>query len=203
MKRIWMNIIILMMSVIFTTSCSKTDTKDAKKNMTDIPKVKLLTSEGTMIFELDRTKAPQTVDNFLQYVKAGYYNGLTFHRVIPGFMLQGGGYSPDFKQQPTKPSIPNEADNGLKNLRGTIAMARLADPDSATSQFFINLANNDFLNYTDSTSRGWGYAVFGQVVEGMDVADKIAKQKTGQKHGHANVPVEPIVIESVDVVESS
>ena len=138
------------------------------------PRVRLQTNMGVIVIELDSAKAPKTVDNFLRYVREGHYDGTLFHRVIPGFMIQGGGYDSDFKQKPVHEPIRNEADNGLRNDRGTVAMARTSDPDSATAQFFINVADNDFLNFTAPTVRGWGYTVFGKVVEGMDVVDKIA-----------------------------
>ncbi|MBX3623884.1 MAG: peptidyl-prolyl cis-trans isomerase [Rhizobacter sp.] len=154
-------------------------------------KVKLATSMGDIVVELDAAKAPKTVDNFVQYVKAGHYDGTVFHRVIDGFMIQGGGMTADMNEKKTRAPIPLEADNGLKNLRGTIAMARTSIPDSATSQFFINVNDNDALN---ARGPGNGYAVFGKVVSGMDVVDKIRLVKTGNKPPHANVPVEPVVI---------
>jgi peptidyl-prolyl cis-trans isomerase A (cyclophilin A) len=160
------------------------------------PRVEMTTSKGKMVIELDPQKAPMTTANFLKYVESGYYNGLTFHRVIPGFMIQGGGFDSSMNQKRPNPPIVNEGQNGLKNDRGTIAMARTNDLNSATSQFFINVVNNGGLNYP---SNG-GYAVFGKVVEGMDVADAIAKVKTGVKMGMSDVPVEPVVIESAKVL---
>jgi peptidyl-prolyl cis-trans isomerase A (cyclophilin A) len=154
-------------------------------------KVKLSTSMGDIVVQLDKAKAPKTVDNFVQYVKDGHYNGTVFHRVIDGFMIQGGGMTADMKEKSTRAPIPLEADNGLKNDRGTIAMARTMDPNSATAQFFINVADNAALN---ARGPGNGYAVFGKVVSGMDVVDKIRQVKTGFKPPHADVPVEPIVI---------
>lgn len=166
----------------------------------DQPKVKLETSLGNIILQLDKEKAPLTTENFLQYVKDGFYDGTLFHRVIPGFMAQGGGFSADFTQKQTRAPIPNEADNGLKNRRGTVAMARTADPHSATAQFFINYADNAFLDYKNSTPQGWGYAVFGQVVEGMEVVDEMAKIPTGSSGMHQNVPKTDIVIEKAALI---
>jgi len=168
---------------LLTVSCLSVAVAAPKspKKMTDtnIPQVKFETTLGNFTVKLDRAKAPVTVKNFLNYVKEGHYNGTIFHRVIPGFMAQGGGFGTDFKQKPTHQAIKIEADNGLKNNRGTIAMARTNDPNSATSQFFINFKNNDFLNHTGPTPQGWGYAVFGEVVEGMEVVDEMAKVPTG------------------------
>jgi len=164
------------------------------------PRVLLETTKGKIVLELNAEKAPKTVKNFLDYVKAGHYNGTVFHRVIPGFMIQGGGMTPDLTEKPTRPPIPNEADNGLLNQRGTIAMARTADPNSATSQFFINVANNGSLNFRGKTPAGWGYAVFGNVVEGMDVVDAIVNVPTTTKGPYENVPKEPILIQKATVV---
>lgn len=165
------------------------------------PRVRVQTNMGDIVLELDRAKAPQTVENFLSYVKDGFYNGTVFHRVIDGFMIQGGGFTEDLQQKPTKPPIPNEADNGLKNDRGTVAMARTNDPNSATAQFFINVVNNDFLNFRNKTVRGWGYAVFGKVVEGMDVVDKIRKIPTGPSGPfRQDVPKTPVVIQSATLL---
>jgi peptidyl-prolyl cis-trans isomerase B (cyclophilin B) len=163
--------------------------------------VKLNTNYGTIVLELDADKAPKTVANFLQYAKDGFYDGTIFHRVINGFMIQGGGMQPGMVEKQTWDSIQNEADNGLTNARGTIAMARTPDPHSASAQFFINVADNDFLNFRTPTQDGWGYCVFGKVVEGMDVADKIKGVQTGNKGYHQDVPVEDVVIESVEVDE--
>lgn len=168
--------------------------------MSDNPQVRLETSHGNIVIELDAEKAPVTTENFLTYVKDQFYDLTTFHRVIPNFMIQGGGFMEDMMQKATRDPIKNEADNGLLNKRGTLAMARTPDPDSASSQFFINLRDNDFLNYTAPTSQGWGYAVFGKVVEGMDVVDSIAQVNTTNKMGHADVPEEPVVIKSASVV---
>jgi len=156
--------------------------------------VDLETSKGTIRVELDETKAPETVRNFLAYVDSGHYNGTVFHRVIPGFMIQGGGFEPGMKQKPTLPTIQNEANNGLKNDHYTLAMARTSAPHSASSQFFINTTNNSFLNFKSETSQGWGYAVFAKVVSGNDVVDAIEKVKTGNSGGHGDVPVEDVQI---------
>ena len=161
-------------------------------------KVKLATSMGDIVLELDAAKAPKTVENFLAYVKSGHYDGTVFHRVIDNFMIQGGGFDSGMQQKPTKNPIPLESLNGLKNERGTVAMARTAIPNSATAQFFINLKDNDFLNARASAEPN-GYAVFGKVTSGMDVVDKIRAVSTGNKAGHQNVPVEPIIIKSVTV----
>jgi len=163
--------------------------------------IKLNTNHGTIVLELDAAKAPNTVANFMQYAKDGYYDGTIFHRVINGFMIQGGGMEPGMKEKQTRASIQNEANNGLPNARGTVAMARTPDPHSASAQFFINLADNDFLNFRAETPDGWGYCVFGKVTEGMDVVDKIKGVETGNQGHHQDVPVEDVVIESVEVVE--
>nr|WP_321529976.1 peptidylprolyl isomerase [uncultured Desulfuromonas sp.] len=162
--------------------------------------VKLTTNYGSIVIELDEAHAPVSVNNFLRYVDGGFYNGTIFHRVIPGFMIQGGGFTKKMDRKVTRQPIKNEATNGLKNLRGTIAMARTGRVDSATSQFFINLVDNAFLDHKSKTARGYGYAVFGKVVEGMDVVDKIAMVKTGRKKGMADVPSQSVVIESVERV---
>ena len=162
-------------------------------------KVLLETSMGTITLELDEAKAPETVRNFVAYAKEGHYDGTIFHRVIDGFMIQGGGFTKAMDQKPTKAPIKNEASNGLANKRGTIAMARTMVVDSATSQFFINLVDNDFLNFRAPTPQYYGYAVFGKVTDGMDVVDKIAKVKTGFAGPHQNVPEEPVVIKKVHV----
>ena len=162
--------------------------------------VKIKTNHGEFSLELDAEKAPITVANFLEYVQSGFFNNTVFHRVIDGFMVQGGGFEPGMNQKPTRATIKNEADNGLKNDLYTIAMARTSDPNSATAQFFINASNNDFLNYTSPTPQGWGYCVFGKVVAGTDVIDKIRKVRTGNKGGHQDVPLEDVVIESAEVV---
>ena len=162
--------------------------------------VKIKTNYGELSLELDAEKAPITVANFLEYVQSGFFNNTLFHRVIDSFMVQGGGFEPGMNQKPTRGTIKNEADNGLKNDLYTVAMARTSDPNSATAQFFINASNNDFLNYTSPTPQGWGYCVFGKIVEGQDVIDKIRKVRTGSKGGHQDVPLEDVVIESAEVV---
>ena len=161
--------------------------------------VKLHTNHGIITLELDAEKAPKTVENFLQYVRDGFFDGTIFHRVIDGFMIQGGGFEPGMTQKPTRDAIENEASNGLKNEAYTIAMARTPNPNSATAQFFINVANNSFLNFTAPTPQGYGYAVFGKVVEGMDVVDKIKKAKTGNRAGHQDVPLEDVVIAKAEI----
>ena len=158
------------------------------------PRVKLETSLGNIWLELDAQKAPKTVANFVQYVKDKHYDGTVFHRVIDGFMIQGGGFTADMQQKPTQPSIQNEADNGLKNLPLTVAMARTNDPHSASAQFFINVADNRFLNHTQPTLNGWGYAVFGKVVAGAEVVDKIRQVRTGNRGMFQDVPTTPVTI---------
>ncbi|MEX2301341.1 MAG: peptidylprolyl isomerase [Bryobacterales bacterium] len=161
------------------------------------PSVILETSKGPIKIALHADKAPQTVENFLKYVDDNYFDGTIFHRVIDNFMIQGGGFTPEMQQKPTGDPIENEADKGLKNARGTVAMARTSDPHSATSQFFINTgAANDFLNHSSKSSQGWGYCAFGEVVEGMDVVDQISGVETGRHGMHNDVPQEPIVIQS-------
>jgi len=161
--------------------------------------VTLETTKGTISLALDDEKAPETVKNFLRYVQDGHYDGTVFHRVIDGFMIQGGGFTKDMSQKETREPIRNEAMNGLKNLRGTVAMARTMVVDSATSQFFVNLVDNDFLDFQNPTPQGFGYAVFGKVVDGMDVVDAIAKVKTGSVGPYENVPEEPVVIRKATV----
>ena len=162
--------------------------------------IKMTTTLGDITIELDAEKAPVSSANFIQYVNDGFFDGTIFHRVINNFMIQGGGFTPDMAQKPTNAPIENEAKNGLKNDIGTIAMARTMDPHSATAQFFINVSNNSFLDYPGQD--GWGYAVFGKVVDGMDVVNKIKDVQTGNKAGHSDVPVEPIVIEKAEVVDA-
>ena len=162
--------------------------------------IKLHTNLGVITLELDHARAPATAANFLQYARDGFYEGTLFHRVIPNFMIQGGGLNPDMNQKPGRTPIRNEADNGLKNQIGTVAMARTADPHSASSQFFINLKDNDFLDHRSPTSQGWGYCVFGQVVDGMEVVEAIAKVATTSRRGHQDVPVENVLIEKTEVV---
>jgi len=162
--------------------------------------VKLHTNLGTIVLELDADKAPATVANFLQYISDGHYANTVFHRVIDGFMIQGGGFEPGMKQRPAREPVKNEADNGLKNDTYTIAMARTPDPHSATAQFFINVGDNAFLNFTAATPQGWGYCVFGRVVEGTEVVDEIRKVKTGSRAMHQDVPMEDVVITKAEVV---
>ena len=162
--------------------------------------VRLHTNHGTITLELDAEKAPVTVENFLAYVEAGHYDNTLFHRVIDGFMIQGGGFEPGMKQKPTKDPVKNEADNGLKNERGTIAMARTQDPHSATAQFFINVVDNDFLNFRSPTAQGWGYCVFGKVSEGMEVVEAIKNVQTRSSGFHQDVPAEDVIIERAEVI---
>lgn len=165
------------------------------------PQVIMETSKGTIVLEVFPDEAPETVKSFLQYIRWGHYDGTIFHRVIPNFMIQGGGFSPDMKRKNTEVPIQNEANNGLKNKRGTVAMARTPDPHSATDQFFINTKNNSFLNHKNTTTRGWGYTVFGKVVEGMDVVNAISGVKTAKKGMMSNVPVEPVKIIKMTIKE--
>lgn len=165
------------------------------------PKVKMVTSKGEIIIELAADKAPGTVENFLTYVKDGFYEGTIFHRVIDGFMIQGGGMKPNMFEKKTRAPIKNEADNGLKNERGTLAMARTQEVDSATSQFFINLDDNDFLDHQNKTPAGYGYAVFGRVIEGMETVDAIRQVRTGTKGMHQDVPVEPVTIDQITLLQ--
>ena len=165
------------------------------------PKVLMETSKGDITIELYENEAPRTVKNFLSYASEGFYNNLIFHRVIKDFMIQGGGMDSEMRQKDPKPPIKNEARRGLGNNRGTIAMARTHVVDSATAQFFINVKDNDFLNHTDKTARGFGYAVFGEVIKGMDVVDSIARAKTGIFNGFSDVPKEPILIKNVSIIE--
>jgi len=167
------------------------------------PRVRIITTYGDIVLELDREKAPKSVDNFLSYVQEGYYEGTIFHRVIDGFMIQGGGFTQDFQKKSTHAPIKNEANNGLKNLNGTIAMARTNDPHSATAQFFINVANNGFLDHRSPSPRGWGYAVFGKVVEGMEVVDKIRRSPTSSGGPFPkDVPQTTVMIERVTLEAS-
>jgi len=187
----------------FAAACAQTDSGQAashpamndKGETMSNPRVTLQTSKGNIVLELYADKAPVTAENFLGYVRDGFFDGTIFHRVIPGFMIQGGGFTVDMQQKPTRDPIANEADNGLKNERGTIAMARTMNPNSATAQFFINTVDNGPLDHTGKTPQGWGYAVFGKVVEGMDVVDAIGGVATTNRGPHQNVPVEPVVIE--------
>ena len=166
-----------------------------------MPSVLLKTNHGDITLQLDAAKAPKTVENFLAYVKSGHYDGTIFHRVIDNFMIQGGGMTPGMKQKPTMAEIENEANNGLKNVTGSIAMARTSDPHSATAQFFINVNDNDFLNHTAPNAQGWGYAVFGKVSDGMDVVDAIRKVPTGSSGFHQDVPKEDVTILEATILE--
>ncbi len=169
----------------------------------DNPRVRMQTNMGVVEMELYRDKAPKTVENFLRYVQDGFYDGTIFHRVIKNFMIQGGGFTTDYTKKPTRSPVANEADNGLKNDRGTVAMARTSDPHSATAQFFINVVDNGFLNHRTPTPRGWGYTVFGRVTEGMDVVDEIRRVKTGSGGPFGkDVPQEPVIIEKMTVVQA-
>jgi peptidyl-prolyl cis-trans isomerase B (cyclophilin B) len=189
--------LIIFFTLILTTTLSFATEKHMS---TAQPKVKLITTLGEIIIQLNTEKAPVSSENFLAYVKAGFYDGTIFHRVIPGFMAQGGGFDTSFKQKATKSPIINEADNGLTNKRGTLAMARTNDPNSATAQFFINYKDNTFLNHTGKNTSGWGYAVFGEVIEGMDVVDAMAKEPTSNRGGHQDVPQTNIIIDKAEVI---
>lgn len=189
---------------INTTAPAQQETKQISQtntNQENTMQVSLKTNKGEILLELDGKNAPNTVENFVQYVKDGHYNGTIFHRVIKGFMIQGGGFNPDMDQLPTRAPIMNEADNGLKNNKYTIAMARTMDPDSATAQFFINTNDNDFLNFKSQTPQGWGYAVFGKVIKGQEVVDAIEGVATTRKYPHDDVPVEAVIIEKAELVK--
>jgi len=188
------------LSVAALQAVHAADSSTKKETSMSQPQVKLQTNQGDVVLELNAEKAPVTTENFLKYVNNGFFDNLIFHRVIKGFMIQGGGFDVDMKQKATEAPIKNEADNGLKNDKYTIAMARTNDPQSATAQFFINAKDNDFLNFTAPTAQGWGYAVFGKVIEGQDVVDKIEGVKTGNRGFHQDVPVEPVIIEKASVV---
>jgi cyclophilin family peptidyl-prolyl cis-trans isomerase len=195
------------LSLVLSVACgggsappAKPAKEEAPADVITHPVVEMRTSLGTIKIELYPDKAPKTVENFLGYAREGFYDGTIFHRVIPGFMIQGGGFTPDLSEKEARAAIENEAANGLKNVRGTIAMARTGDPHSATAQFFINGKDNPFLDYKESTRTGYGYAVFGKVVEGLDVVDQIEKVSTGSRNGYDDVPVDNVVIESVRVL---
>jgi peptidyl-prolyl cis-trans isomerase B (cyclophilin B) len=190
--------IIFFMLLLLTSTHSFSTEKIMSETQT---KVKLTTTLGEIIIQLNTEKAPLSSANFLTYVNEGFYNGTIFHRVIPDFMAQGGGFDTSFNQKAVHAPIKNEANNGLTNTRGTLVMARTNDPNSATAQFFINYKDNTFLNHTSQTSSGWGYAVFGEVIEGMDIVDAMAKQPTSNRGGHQDVPKTDIVIEKADVVK--
>jgi peptidyl-prolyl cis-trans isomerase B (cyclophilin B) len=198
MKRI----LALFMSVVLGCLPAAGFSSDKDSKGAGIVTVRMETSKGVITLELDGNKAPQTVANFVEYAKAGFYDGTIFHRVIPGFMIQGGGFTADMKQKPTRAPISNEAANGLKNANGTIAMARTSDPNSATSQFFINVKDNGFLDHTAPTPQGWGYCVFGRVTDGMDVVHAIEHVQTGNRSGMQDVPLSEVVINKVTVVEN-
>lgn len=183
-----------------TTVLSQTSNQKDLSAMSNT-RVKLITNMGDIVLELDGAKAPITTQNFLDYVKSGFYSNVIFHRVIPNFMIQGGGFEPGMNQKNTNAPITNEADNGLKNDKYTIAMARTQDPHSASAQFFINTNDNDFLNFTAPSVQGWGYAVFGKVVEGTEVVDAIEKVATGTRGFHGDVPREDVIIQSAEIVE--
>ncbi len=168
--------------------------------MVDMPVVELDTNMGAIVIELNEEKAPKTVENFLNYVKSGHYDGTIFHRIIDGFMIQGGGMDANMKEKATNKPVENEADNGLKNDAGTLAMARTSDPHSATSQFFVNVKDNDFLNHTGKNAQGWGYTVFGKVTSGMDVIEKMKGVPTGRFGMHADVPKEAVIIQSAKII---
>lgn len=188
-----MSVAFIVMSILFLSGQAQAETNS------ELPKVRFVTSEGAFELQLRPDVAPETVENFLGYVEDGFYDATIFHRVISGFMIQGGGFTADMAQKPTNAPIKNEGSQTLPNLRGTIAMARTSNPDSATSQFFINVADNDFLN---AGVRGAGYAVFGKITDGMGVVDRIASVETGRKRGMADVPVKPVVIESVTMLSA-
>ena len=199
MKKIFTPLIALLFLGLCVLPAHAATQSHAKKGT--IPMVKLHTNFGDITIQLDAAKAPNTVKNFLEYVKNGSFDNTIFHRVIPNFMIQGGGFEPGMKQKPTLAPIQNEAANGLKNDKYTVAMARTGDPHSATAQFFINTKDNDFLNYTASNPQGFGYCVFGKVVEGMDVVDAIGKVKTGNSGGHGDVPKEDVIITKAELVK--
>ena len=191
------NLLLSMLFLFTATTSFATENKMTQAH----PKVKLTTSVGEITIQLNPEKAPISSANFLTYVKEGFYNGTIFHRVIKGFMAQGGGFDTSFHQKDVLAPIENEADNGLKNTRGSIAMARTNVPNSATAQFFINYKDNDFLNHTGKNASGWGYAVFAEVIEGMDVVDKMATEPTGTRNGNQDVPKTDIVIEKAEIIE--
>ncbi len=176
-------------------------TQSNGEKMATNPQVKIETTLGDITLELDAANAPISTENFISYVKDGHYDGTIFHRVIPNFMVQGGGMNPDMSEKKSKASIKNEANNGLKNDKGTVAMARTNDPHSASAQFFINVKDNDFLNFRSEDMQGWGYAVFGKVVAGMDVVDKIEKVQTGDRDFHQDVPQDDVILNKVTIVE--
>lgn len=187
--------VIFILGCFIAIGCIASISSAEEKGQVDTPRVRLETNYGNIVLELNPQAAPKTVENFLRYVREGFYDGTVFHRVIRGFMIQGGGFTKDMQRKPAQETVINEADNGLKNQRGTIAMARTSDPHSASSQFFINSVNNNLLNHKEKTNPGWGYCVFGKVVEGMDAADTIENLSTSVKNGMRDVPVSPAIIE--------
>lgn len=193
--------LLLSLAFILTACAEQSEPEDTQTTKPSIIKVKMLTNKGSITLELNQAKAPNTVENFLRYANQGFYDGTIFHRVIPGFMIQGGGFEVGMNKKETHPSIINEADNGLKNQTGTIAMARTVDPHSATAQFFINVGNNGSLNHTSKNRPGWGYAVFGKVTEGMDVVKAIESSPTTSSKIYSDVPVSDIIIEKVEVFQ--
>ena len=197
-RKFWFSASVLILVLIAAVALIAISEKAKEENIVESKRVRLETSMGDIVIELDEKNAPITVENFLRYTEEGFYDGTIFHRVISNFMIQGGRFTVDMVIKQTHPSIVNEAKNGLRNDRCTVAMARTSNPDSATSQFFINHKNNDFLNYAGQDNPG--YAVFGKVVEGMDVVDKIASVKTAMRMGMSDVPIEPVVIKSAKVV---
>lgn len=190
-----------LIAALFINTATAADKPVAPAKPAAAPQVRMTTSLGPIELTLDRAKAPATVDNFVAYVESGFYNGTVFHRVIPGFMIQGGGFEPGLRQKPARAPIKNEADNGLKNAAGTIAMARTNDPHSASAQFFINTVDNKMLDHRDKTPSGWGYAVFGKVTKGMDVVKKIEAVATGNAGGHQNVPRQDVTIQKVELIK--
>lgn len=193
--------LVMAITVAVAPATGLTQDNSTSKQGADMVTVTMETNKGVITLELDREKAPDSVENFVTYAKSGHYDGTIFHRVIPGFMIQGGGFDTSMQQKDTNPPIKNEAANGLKNNKGTVAMARTNVPDSATSQFFINVKDNDFLNHTSPTPQGWGYAVFGKVTDGMDVVESIENVSTANKGGQQDVPVSEVIIEKVTVQE--
>ena len=187
----------------FALGSLSTTVSSAQADESSPPRITFETTQGSFVLELDPGAAPETVENFLAYVREGFYEGTIFHRVIAGFMIQGGGFTPEFEQRRTRAPIRNEADRGGRNDRGTIAMARTSDPHSATAQFFINVVDNDFLNHRNQTTQGWGYTAFGRVIEGMDVVDRIAAVKTGSRGPYQDVPEEAVVIRKTGIQPGS
>ena len=193
--------LVMAITVAVAPATGLTQNNSTSNQGADMVTVTMETNKGVITLELDRSKAPVSVENFITYAQSGHYDGTIFHRVIPGFMIQGGGFDTSMQQKDTNPPIKNEAANGLKNDKGTVAMARTNVPDSATSQFFINAKDNDFLNHTSPTPQGWGYAVFGKVTGGMDVVESIENVSTSNKGGHQDVPVSDVIIEKVTIEE--